>query len=108
MEVISELLPLSRTKKLKVGLLGGSFDPAHSGHLHISSEAISLLGLDLVIWLVSPQNPFKSADMRDSLERRMRYAKMVTELDPQILVSDIEKHFPTTYTADTINILKSY
>ena len=47
---------------MRVGLLGGSFNPAHAGHAHIARTALKWLGLDKVIWLVSPQNPLKSAD----------------------------------------------
>ena len=53
-------LPLA-TPGQRVGLLGGSFNPAHAGHLHISEHARARLGLDTVWWLVSPQNPLKAA-----------------------------------------------
>lgn len=46
-------------RRLRIGLLGGSFNPAHAGHLHISKLALQRLGLDYVWWLVSPQNPLK-------------------------------------------------
>ena len=45
----------------RIGLLGGSFNPAHEGHLHISEQAIEYLDLERVMWLISPQNPLKSA-----------------------------------------------
>jgi len=99
-----ELLPISDSN-IRVGLLGGSFNPAHSGHIHISLNAIELLNLDYVIWLVSPQNPLKY-DMRDSLDRRMSYAKLIARND-KIIISDVEKFFHNTYTADTIRILQN-
>lgn len=97
-----KLLPLGNSN-IRVGLLGGSFNPAHSGHLHISLESIKLLNLDYVIWLVLPRNPLKS-DMID-LERRVKYAKLIARHE-KIIVSDIEKLFPTTYSSETIQILQ--
>ena len=102
---IKELLSFRDDPNTRIGLLGGSFNPAHSGHLHISEEAIRLLNLDYVLWLVSPQNPLKSLDIRDSLSQRVCYAKLLVK-NSKIIVSDIEKNLPTNYTADTIKILK--
>ena len=51
---------VTRRRRLRVGLLGGSFNPAHAGHIHISNQALIRLQLDEVWWLVSPQNPLKS------------------------------------------------
>ncbi|AEI88742.1 nicotinate (nicotinamide) nucleotide adenylyltransferase [Candidatus Midichloria mitochondrii] len=105
MESIQEKLLPMQDSDIRVGLLGGSFNPAHSGHLHISLQAIELLNLDYVIWLVSPQNPLKS-NMKDSLEKRVSYAKLISQHEKKIIVSDVEKLFPTTYTSETIKILK--
>ncbi|WHQ47131.1 MAG: nicotinate (nicotinamide) nucleotide adenylyltransferase [Candidatus Midichloria sp.] len=91
---------------IRVGLLGGSFNPAHSGHLHVSLKAIELLNLECVIWLVSPQNPLKS-NMWNSLDRRVLYARLIARNEKRIIVSDVEKSFPTTYTSETIKILKN-
>ena len=60
---------------MRVGLLGGSFNPAHEGHAHIARTALTRLGLDRVIWLVSPQNPLKSPDGTASLAARMDSAR---------------------------------
>jgi len=89
----------------KVGLLGGSFNPAHDGHLHISELALQKLDLDHVVWLVSPQNPLKTLDVSDTLAERVEYAKTIAT-NPKILVSDIEKNFGSTYTYNTIIELK--
>lgn len=97
------VLPIA-DKGLKIGLLGGSFNPAHMGHVHVSDEAIRLLGLDIVIWLVSPQNPLKRADIRNSLDQRVEYAKNIAS-NHKIIVSDLERHLPTNYTRDTIKFL---
>lgn len=90
----------------KIGLLGGSFNPAHGGHLYISQMAIRMLGLDEVWWLVSPQNPLKSADGMKSLDQRIERAEQVAEVEPRIIVSDIEEDLGTRFTADTLVALK--
>lgn len=90
----------------RIGLLGGSFNPAHEGHLHISLEAIKRLNLDHVWWLVSPQNPLKSSKDMAPLQDRLRYARSLVR-HPRIHVSDIEQRLGTTYTANTLERLKS-
>lgn len=89
-----------------VGLLGGSFNPAHAGHLHISKEALRRLKLDAVWWLVSPQNPLKSIKGMTSLDKRLADA-CATADHPRILVTDIEQQLNTRYTADTLAALKN-
>jgi nicotinate-nucleotide adenylyltransferase len=84
-----------------VGLLGGSFNPPHMGHMHDSLLALRSLGLDQVWWLVSPQNPLKSrVGMAPFADRLAAARKFVHH--PRILVSDIEAALGTTYTADTL------
>jgi nicotinate-nucleotide adenylyltransferase len=83
-----------------VGLLGGSFDPAHGGHLHITREALKRLRLDQVWWLVSPGNPLK-AEGPAPMERRLELARTVAR-DPRITVTDIEATLGTQYTAETL------
>ncbi len=94
------LLPYRNTK-MKVGLLGGSFNPAHEGHLHISLEAIKRLNLDMVIWLVSPQNPLKPAHIYKSLAERVNQAKRIAK-HPKIKISTIEESFRNNYTYNTL------
>lgn len=84
-----------------IGLLGGSFDPAHEGHVHITREAIRRLGLDRVWWLVSPGNPLKP-DPPAPLSRRMARARSLLHGDPRVVVSDIETRLGTRYTAETL------
>lgn len=84
-----------------VGLLGGSFNPAHDGHLHVSLQALKLLGLDAVWWMVSPQNPLKSTTDMAPLAARLESAKEVAT-HPDIHVTDIENQLHTRYTVDTI------
>ena len=89
----------------RVGLLGGSFNPAHGGHLHISLEALKRLDLDEVWWLVSPQNPLKSANGMAPLAERLATARDVAR-HPRIKVTDIEARLGTTFTADTLAALR--
>jgi nicotinate-nucleotide adenylyltransferase len=89
---------------LRVGLLGGSFNPAHAGHRHISLLALKLLHLDELWWVVSPQNPLKSsADMAPFAERLEQARR--TANHPQIRVTAIEARLNTRYTADTVHVL---
>ena len=88
-----------------VGLLGGSFNPAHDGHRHISVQALKLLGLDEVWWLVSPLNPLKQAKDMASYECRLKTAEQIAR-HPRIKVSDIEYRIGTRYTIDTLTKLK--
>ena len=89
----------------RVGLLGGSFNPAHDGHLHISRLALKALDLDEIWWLVSPQNPLKSSDEMASFEDRFARAAEVAAPERRIRVSDFETRLGTRYTADTIEQL---
>lgn len=89
----------------KTGLLGGSFNPAHEGHVYISKKALEILELDEVWWLVSPQNPLKPVEDMAPFEVRMEGAKRLLADHPAIVVSDIEARFGTQYTFDTLKKL---
>ncbi len=88
----------------RIGLLGGSFNPAHDGHLAISEEALRRLNLDEVWWLVSPQNPLKSADNMAPQEGRARAAATLVH-SPKIRVTMLEREFGTAYTAKSLSLL---
>jgi nicotinate-nucleotide adenylyltransferase len=90
---------------MKVGLYGGSFNPAHEGHAHVAETALRRLGLDRVIWLVSPQNPLKPTHETDALHRRIWGALRYAE-GPSMIVSDAETRMGSQYTIDTIRSLK--
>ena len=92
----------------RIGLLGGSFNPAHVGHRRISLAAMDALGLDEVWWLVSPGNPLKEGakDMA-SFSDRFASAKVVARR-ARIRVSDFERHAGTRYTVDTIRALQRH
>ncbi|PTX54801.1 nicotinate-nucleotide adenylyltransferase [Litoreibacter ponti] len=86
-----------------IGLLGGSFDPAHEGHAHITREALKRFGLDRVWWLVSPGNPLKA---RGPAPMAQRLARARTVMDhPRVEVTDLEAHLGTRYTAETLSAL---
>jgi nicotinate-nucleotide adenylyltransferase len=91
----------------RIGLLGGSFNPAHRGHRRISIEAAGALGLDEVWWLVSPGNPLKEGakDMAP-FEARFASAERIARA-ARIRVSDFERREGTRYTVDTVRLLKA-
>jgi nicotinate-nucleotide adenylyltransferase len=96
--------PSARGRR-RIGLLGGSFNPAHDGHRHISVIALQRLGLDEVWWLVSPQNPLKPAKGMAKLAQRMTSARAMAR-HPRIRVTDIERRLGTRYTVDTVGALR--
>jgi len=90
---------------MQIGLLGGSFNPAHEGHCHVSEIALKRLGLDHVWWLVSPQNPLKPAIGMAPLDNRLAFARAFAA-HPRITVMDIENALGTRYTVDTVKALQ--
>ena len=91
---------------MRVGLFGGSFDPAHSGHALVAETALAHLGLDRVIWLVSPHNPLKRHRAPDPLPRRMASARAQAR-GPAMIVSNAESRLDARYTIDTLRLLKA-
>ena len=89
----------------RIGLLGGSFNPAHEGHRHVSLEALKRLDLDEVWWLVSPQNPLKSDDGMEPLPTRVARARQLAR-HPRIRVDAPELRLGTRYTLDTVRALR--
>ena len=96
--------PLDTNKGQKIALLGGSFNPAHSGHVQISEIALKKLNLDYVWWLVSPRNPIKNYENLIPIEQRIEKAKNIIS-NKKILVTDIERKINTKYTIDTLKYL---
>lgn len=92
------------TKGQVIGLLGGSFDPAHEGHAHITREALKRFGLDRVWWLLSPGNPLKERGPAP-MQARMERALSVID-DPRVEITDIEAQLGTRYTAETLSALR--
>jgi nicotinate-nucleotide adenylyltransferase len=101
---VSQAIPLY-TNGMRIGLLGGSFNPPHVAHRAISLFAIKRLKLDRVWWLVTPGNPLKDQDgLRDLNERTAAARNMAN--DPRIDVSCLESVIGTRYTVDTISYLR--
>ena len=97
-------LGFTLARGMRVGLYGGSFNPAHEGHAHVAQMAQERLGLDLVIWLVSPQNPLKTANETQALDARMRGVARQTR-GRAMIVSDVERRIGSRYTIDTLRVL---
>lgn len=89
----------------RIGLLGGSFNPAHEGHLHLSRRALAALRLDRVVWLVAPQNPLKPVAGMAPLAERLARARAVAR-HPRVEVSCLEQRLGTRYTVDTLARLR--
>ncbi len=93
--------PPAAGRRPRVGLLGGSFNPAHIGHLHISRLALDLLKLDEIWWLVSPQNPLKPEEGMAALADRLKSARAMAR-GRNLWVTDIEGEMGTRFTAETL------
>ena len=91
---------------MRVGLFGGSFNPAHEGHAHVAETAKRRLKLDKVIWLVSPQNPLKPTHETAELRARMASARGYAK-GRGMVVSDAESRIGSQYTIDTVRALKA-
>jgi len=89
-----------------IGLLGGSFDPPHKGHLYISLEAKKILKLDEIWWLVTPKNPLK-INQPASYEDRLKNCKLIVKNQP-IKVKEIEKKINSKYSYQTIKYLHKH
>jgi nicotinate-nucleotide adenylyltransferase len=87
---------------MRIGLFGGSFDPAHAGHAHAAQTALRRLSLDKVWWLVTPQNPLKPKSA--SLAERTRSAKRAAR-GPKMVVTDLESKLGTRFTYETLRKL---
>src|SRR5271169_2495515 len=90
---------------LRVGIMGGSFNPAHEGHRAMSLYALKRLGLDQIWWLVSPQNPLKPTKGMAPLAKRLAEARKMAQRT-KIAVTDIESELGTQYTIDTLQALR--
>ena len=92
-------------KKIKIGVLGGSFDPAHKGHLSISEEAFKRLKLKKIIWAIKKKNPFKNQST-NSLKSRIQHCKKIVQNTNFIKVKFYEDIIKSNKTIDLINYLK--
>jgi nicotinate-nucleotide adenylyltransferase len=101
---VSQAIPLY-SNGMRIGLLGGSFNPPHEAHRAISLFAIKRLKLDRVWWLVTPGNPLKSNGALNDLDTRMEAARKMAD-DPRIDISCLEAVIGIRYTVDTISYLR--
>ncbi len=91
-------------RRIRIGVLGGSFNPAHAGHLHTARTAMARLGLDQVWLLVSPGNPLKGAADMAPLAERLASAQAIAD-GRRVIATDIERHFPSRATWSTLRKL---
>jgi nicotinate-nucleotide adenylyltransferase len=89
---------------LTIGLLGGSFDPPHEGHVHITKLALKIFNLSKIWWLVCPENPIKSLTPSDLNSRFFASKKIMKH--PSVVITDLERKFKTKYTFQTLIKLK--
>ena len=95
-----------KNKKLnKIGILGGTFDPAHKGHIAISKEAIRSYKISKVIWAVTKKNPFKKKSYM-TLKERIIYARIINKNNPRIKVNYYEDKIKSSRTINLINYIK--
>lgn len=99
--------PWGDRRRVRVGLLGGSFNPAHAGHRHIAELGLKLLRLDEIWLLVSPQNPLKPVAGMAPLAQRLESARAIARGNPRLRAAALETALGTRYTADTLAALKT-
>ena len=93
---------MANIQKKKIGLLGGSFDPAHKGHLSISKIAIKKLKLKKIYWVITRKNPFKSKTFY-SLDERIEYSKKITRTQKKIKIIYLDNIIKSSRIVDVIN-----
>ncbi len=96
---------MKKIKKNKIGILGGTFDPAHKGHIKISKEAKKKVGLNKVFWVITRKNPFKKKSFF-SLKKRINYAKKLNTKNKFIKVYFFENKIKSNKTIDLVKFLK--
>jgi len=93
-----------KTEKINIGILGGTFDPAHKGHLEISKQAKKRFNLKNVVWAITKQNPFKDVS-RSNLKNRIKFAKKIIGKNDYIKVKFYEEKIGSNKTIDLIKYL---
>ena len=93
-----------KAEKIKIGILGGTFDPAHKGHLEISKQAKKIFGLKNIVWAITKKNPFKD-ESKSNLRNRMKFAKKIIKKNNYIKIKFYEEKIDSNKTIDLINYL---
>ena len=93
-----------KTGRIKIGILGGTFDPAHKGHLEISKQAKKIFRLNNIVWAITKQNPFKD-ESKSNLKNRMQFAKKIIGKNNYIKVKFYEEKISSNRTIDLIKHL---
>ena len=92
-------------KKIKIGILGGTFDPPHIGHLHISKVGIKKLKLNKLMWLITEKNPLKQKPSL-SIKKRIKLSKKITSSERKIFVQYLESKIKSKNTFDLLNYIR--
>lgn len=98
--------PVRRPKGRRIAVLGGSFNPPHAGHLHIAREALKRLPVDMIWWLVSPQNPLKPTDDTCPFDERITAVRKMIAREPRMIATTFEDAHGLQVSADTIAALR--
>ncbi len=101
---MAEFVSKLKTKKIKIGVLGGTFDPAHKGHIEITKQAKIRFELKSIIWAITKKNPFKNESKSD-LKSRMVFAKKLINKNDFIKIRFYEKKINSNKTIDLIKYL---
>lgn len=102
-----KLLLKAHNAKLKVGILGGSFNPPHQGHVDLSNDLLNRLGFDYIVWLVAKQNPLKTLKTNSSFHDRILKAAKLNH-NPRIIISDYESATSDRFTVNILRQIKRY
>lgn len=96
----------ARWRGMRIGLLGGSFNPPHNGHMHIAKIARARFGLDAVWWLVTPHNPLKDKNIIAPYDERFSAVEKMTARDPAMMATHLERDLGGAYTYETVRRLR--